>query len=165
MRHGDDRVRGAPGTDRQRSLELEPWMLFAFPAVIVTVIISGFMLGGPIVGFLAALVVAGAIVTAAIRLEPHRQQGTAGRTRLEGAPDHDRDWRGPAAKRFSAPLAIAAAGIVLIVAFEGTTRAVGWGVLAIAITVAMSLVFLEIGYSEDRARAREQRTPARPRAR
>lgn len=45
---------------------------------------------------------------------------------------------------------------------DGTLRIVGWGVIATAVTVAISLVFLEVGYSEDRARAGE--CPRQPRA-
>jgi hypothetical protein len=52
---------------------------------------------------------------------------------------------------------IAVAGIVLIAAWSGVVRIIGWGVVAVAITIALSLVFLEVGYSEDRARARERR--------
>jgi hypothetical protein len=122
-------------------------MLFAFPAAIVVPIITGILVGGPVLGFLAAVVVAGAIVGAAIGVEP------AG----------DRGWRRAAARRALAPLAIAVAGIVVIAAGSGTVRIIGWGVLAVAITVALSLVFLEVGYSEDRARAREERAGRRRR--
>ena len=66
----------------------------------------------------------------------------------------DKDWRRAARRRFLVPLAIAVVGIALIAATSGTARIVGGGVLAIAVTVAISLVFLEVGYSEDRARER-----------
>jgi hypothetical protein len=69
----------------------------------------------------------------------------------------DQGWRRTAARRFLVPVAVAVAGIVLTVAWAGVVRIIGWGVVAIAITMALSLVFLEVGYSEDRARARERR--------
>jgi uncharacterized oligopeptide transporter (OPT) family protein len=67
------------------------------------------------------------------------------------------DWRGAAARRFVVPLVIAVAGIVVVVVTDGTARIVGWGVIAVAVTVAISLVFLEVGLSEDRDRARDER--------
>lgn len=42
---------------------------------------------------------------------------------------------------------------------QGTLRIVAWGVIAVAATVAVALVFLEIGYSEDRARDRDSAKP------
>jgi Flp pilus assembly protein TadB len=66
----------------------------------------------------------------------------------------DKDWRRAARRRFLAPLAIAVAGIALIAATSGIAQIVGGGVLAVAVVVAISLVFLEVGYSEDRARER-----------
>lgn len=63
-----------------------------------------------------------------------------------------KDWRRAAARRFLVPLAIAIAGIVLIAATSGTVEIVGGGLLALAVTIAISLVFLEVGYSEDRDR-------------
>ena len=70
-----------------------------------------------------------------------------------------KDWRRAAARRFLVPLALAVAGIVLIAATSGTAEIVGGGVVAVAVTVAISLAFLEVGYSEDRARERERRGP------
>jgi hypothetical protein len=69
----------------------------------------------------------------------------------------EREWRKAAIRRFLVPLAIAVIGIIVVAATSGTARIVGWGIVCVAITVAISLVFLEVGYSEDRARAREQR--------
>jgi hypothetical protein len=66
----------------------------------------------------------------------------------------DKDWRRAARRRFLVPLAIAVAGIALIAVTSGTAQVVGGGVVAVAVVVAISLVFLEIGYSEDRARER-----------
>lgn len=76
-----------------------------------------------------------------------------------GAGASDSDWRRAAARRFVVPVVAAAVGLALVLGASGTTRAIGWGVVALAITVAVSLVFLEVGYSEDRARAREERPP------
>jgi hypothetical protein len=52
------------------------------------------------------------------------------------------------------PVTVAVAGIVLIAAWAGVIRIIGWGVVGVAITIALSLVFLEVGYSEDHARPR-----------
>ena len=129
-------------------------MLFAFSAAIVVPIIAGILLGGPVVGFLIAGLVAIVIVGAAIGMEPRGQPATP-----PGA--EERGWRRAAALRFLVPLVIAAAGIVLIAADDRTVSAIGWGVFGVAITVAISLVFLEIGYSEDRDRSRERRARGR----
>jgi hypothetical protein len=141
--------------NRPRPFEVQPWMLFALPLGIAVPIVGGFLLGGPAAGFVVALLVAATIVVVAIRT-PSRAPGATARAR-------DTGWRRAAARRFAVPVIVAAAGIALVVLASGTARAVGWGVVAIAITVAMSLVFLEIGYSEDRARARERRQPPRDR--
>ena len=50
-------------------------------------------------------------------------------------------------------------GIVGVITSQGTLRIIAWGVIAVAITVAVALVFLEIGYSEDRARSRDSTGP------
>jgi hypothetical protein len=144
----------------QRSAEIRPWMLFAFPAAIVVPIVAGLLLGGPAVGFGIAVLVALIVVVVAVRMKPRGQDGTPERPTGE-----EPDWRRAAARRFALPLLIAVAGIVVVAVASGTTRAIGWGVVALAITVAMSLVFLEIGYSEDRARAREDRDPTARRTR
>jgi hypothetical protein len=73
---------------------------------------------------------------------------------MRAAVSDDEDWRRAARRRFLVPLAIAVVGIVVIVLTSGTARIVGAGVLAVAVTVAISLVFLEVGYSEERARER-----------
>lgn len=126
-------------------------MLFAFPAAIAAPIIAGILLGGPAVGFLVAGLAAVVIVGVAIRMEPRRSSRTAANDADEG------QWRRSAARRFLVPLAIAAVGIVLIAMASETVRIIGWGTLGVAITVAISLVFLEVGYSEDRARAHDER--------
>ncbi len=68
-----------------------------------------------------------------------------------------KDWRRAAARRFLVPLAIAIAGIVVVAISSGTAEIVGGGLIALAVTIAISLAFLEVGYSEDRAREREKR--------
>src|SRR5688500_7847952 len=61
----------------QRPAGTPPWMLFAFPAVIAVPIIAGFLLGGPVVGFLVASLVA--VVGVAIRMEPRIPRAAAQR--------------------------------------------------------------------------------------
>lgn len=70
-----------------------------------------------------------------------------------------KDWRRAAGRRFLVPLAIAIAGIVVIAVGSGTVEIIGGGVVAVAVTVAISLAFLEVGYSEDRARERDEHGP------
>ena len=67
------------------------------------------------------------------------------------------DWRRAARRRAIVPAVVALVGIVLIAAAGDTVRIVGWGLVGVAVTVAVSLAFLEIGYSEERARERERR--------
>lgn len=142
---------GAP-----RGQHLPAWAVPLLPAAIAAVIVAAFLLGGPVAGFAAALVAAGLVVVAAIRMKPGRGP------RASGEPDRRvvRD----AALRFTAPVLLAAVGIVMTIATDGTAEAIGWGLIAIAITVAISLVFLEVGYSEDRARERAGRSRGRPRS-
>ena len=66
----------------------------------------------------------------------------------------DKDWRRAAARRFLVPLALAVVGAVLVLAASGTAELIGAGLIALAATIAVSLAFLEVGYSEDRARER-----------
>ena len=61
--------------------------------------------------------------------------------------------------RWLLPPVIAAIGVVLIVLFSGTGSIIGWALVGVALTVVVSLVFLEVGYSEDRARARGEYGP------
>jgi hypothetical protein len=133
--------RGYP--DHVRRDEIQPWMLFAFPAAIVVPIVAGLLLGGPAIGFVVAAVVALVIIGVALRGDPALEE------------EMEPSWRRAAARRFAVAAAIAAAGIVVIVASSGTGRIIGWGVLGVGLVVAISLVFLEIGYSEDRERARD----------
>jgi hypothetical protein len=58
------------------------------------------------------------------------------------------------APRWLLPPVIALIGVALILATSGTLEIVGAGVIGVAAVVAISLAFLEVGYSEDRARAR-----------
>jgi threonine dehydrogenase-like Zn-dependent dehydrogenase len=67
------------------------------------------------------------------------------------------DWRRAAARRALIPAAIAVAGIVIVlVAGSEVVRIIGAGVLGLAATIAVALAFLEVGYSEDRARDAER---------
>jgi hypothetical protein len=76
---------------------------------------------------------------------------------MRDAMTEDKDWRRAAARRFVVPLAIALAGLVLILATSGIAEIVGGGVVAVAVTIAVSLVFLEVGLSEDRERDERSR--------
>jgi bacteriorhodopsin len=68
----------------------------------------------------------------------------------------EHDWRRAARRRFIAPVVIAVIGVVIaVVASSVVLQIVGWGLFAVALTIAISLVFLEVGLSEDRARAAE----------
>ena len=58
------------------------------------------------------------------------------------------------APRWLLPPIIAVVGVVLVIAASGTMEIVGAGVIGVAAVVAISLAFLEVGYSEDRARER-----------
>ena len=135
------------------------WALVALPLVIATTIISGILFAGPAVGFLAATIIAGLIVIAAIRAKPGERASTgATRSTEPGVRDtREHGWRAAAARRALVPLALAAAAVVVIAATGGTARVIGWGLLGVAVAVALSLTFLEVGYSEDRARARAER--------
>lgn len=73
------------------------------------------------------------------------------------------DWRRRAARRSILPLAVAVAGFVLVlIGKDGTLGIVGWGIVGAGVTIAISLVFLEVGYSEDRERAAEAERRNRP---
>ena len=76
---------------------------------------------------------------------------------MRDAMTEDKDWRRAAARRFVVPLAIALVGIVLILATSGIAEIVGGGLVAVAVTIAVSLVFLEVGLSEDRERDERSR--------
>lgn len=66
-------------------------------------------------------------------------------------------WQRAALRRALVPLALLLAGLVVVLAVGGGTgQVVGWGIVGVAATIAVSLVFLEVGYSEDRERERER---------
>jgi archaellum biogenesis protein FlaJ (TadC family) len=142
---------------RRRYAEIQPWMLFAFPLAIAVPIIAAILLGGPIVGFPVALLVAVVIVGVAIRMQPQRRRAAAEAPSV--AADGGR--RTATAVRFAASAAIVVAGIVVIVATGDTGSIIGWALMAVGLTLAVSFMFLEIGYSEDRARAAERRRERR----
>ena len=63
------------------------------------------------------------------------------------------DWRKRAARRSILPLLVAVAGfVVVLIGKDDTLGIIGWGVVGLGITIAIGLVFLEVGYSEDRER-------------
>jgi hypothetical protein len=135
------------------------WVLFALPAAIAVPVLAGILLAGPAAGAVVAAALALTIVTVAIRARPSGQPGDT-----DPAPADPKRWQGAAARRMLLPLAIVVIGIVLIVAGDGgTLTIVGWGTFALALTVAISLVFLEVGYSEDRARGTDGPGTARRR--
>jgi uncharacterized sodium:solute symporter family permease YidK len=76
---------------------------------------------------------------------------------MRDAMTEDKNWRRAAARRFVVPLAIALVGLVVILATSGIAEIVGGGVVAVAVTIAVSLVFLEVGLSEDRERDERSR--------
>ena len=61
--------------------------------------------------------------------------------------------------RWLAPVALLAVGLAVVVLADGTAEIVGGGIIALAVTIAVSLAFLEVGYSEDRARERGEYGP------
>lgn len=64
------------------------------------------------------------------------------------------DWKRRALRRAAWPLALAVIGfVVVLIGEDGTLGIVGWGIVGAGVTVAIGLVFLEVGYSEDRERA------------
>jgi hypothetical protein len=66
------------------------------------------------------------------------------------------DWMRRAARRSILPLVVAVAGFVMVLIWhDDTLGLIGWGIVGLGVTIAISLVFLEVGYSEDRERARE----------
>ena len=66
--------------------------------------------------------------------------------------------------RWLIPVGLLVAGIVVVLVGSGATvDIVGAGIIAVAATVAVSLAFLEVGLSEDRARERGEYGPPPPR--
>jgi hypothetical protein len=56
----------------------------------------------------------------------------------------------------SAALLVVAGGVCTVVLAAGLGQDLALGVLGLGVVEAVSLVFLEVGFSEDRARAREE---------
>jgi hypothetical protein len=75
---------------------------------------------------------------------------------MAAAPPDD-DWRRRARRRFLVPLVLLVIGVAIVLVTDGVAYAVGWGVIGLALVGAVSLLFLEVGLSEDRARERERR--------
>ena len=65
--------------------------------------------------------------------------------------------------RWIIPVALLLVGIVVIIVGSGIADAIGGGLMAVALVVAVSLAFLEVGLSEDRARERGEYGPPPPR--
>ena len=102
----------------RRYAESKPWMLFAFPLAIAVPIIAGVLLGGPMLGFPVAALVAIVIVGVAIRKQPAEQRAVA--------PKESAWQPAAAARRFVAPATIVVAGAILVIVTAGTARIVGW---------------------------------------
>ena len=78
-------------------------------------------------------------------------------------PEEPIDWRRRALRRSVGPLVLAAIGFVLVlIGKDDPLGIMGWGVVGAGLTVAIGLVFLEVGYSEDRERAAEAERRNRP---
>src|SRR5205823_13567033 len=90
-----------------------------------------------------------------------RRTDTGAPFEQRSGPSTDASWRAAAARRFAISAGVCITGIVVIAATTGTARIIGWGIEAIGLVLAISFVFLEVGYSEDRARAAEQRSSRR----
>ncbi len=66
------------------------------------------------------------------------------------------DYKRRAVHRAKWPVALAVIGFVIVlIGKDDTLGIIGWGVVGLGITIAIGLVFLEVGYSEDRERAAE----------
>lgn len=59
------------------------------------------------------------------------------------------------------PLVVCIAGVVVAVVTSGVAEIIGWGIVTVGLTIAISLAFLEVGLSEDRERERERRARGR----
>ena len=69
-------------------------------------------------------------------------------------PDDPIDWKRRAMHRAKWPLVLAVVGfVVVLIGRDDTLGIIGWGIVGAGVTVAIGLVFLEVGYSEDRERA------------
>ncbi len=66
------------------------------------------------------------------------------------------DYKRRAMHRAKWPVTLAVIGFVIVlIGKDDTLGIIGWGVVGLGITIAIGLVFLEVGYSEDRERAAE----------
>jgi hypothetical protein len=65
-------------------------------------------------------------------------------------------WKRAALRRAIVPLVLIVVGAVIASVTSDTAQAVGFGIFGVGWVVAVSLFFLEVGYSEDRARAAER---------
>src|SRR5919109_1389121 len=116
---------------RRRPASVPTWMLFAIPAVLAVAIIGAILLGGPALGFLAALTAAVVILVVAIRMEPGRKSQAP----AKGGDPRGARRRRAAALRFLVPIAIVVAGTIVILVGDRTARIIGWGVLAVGVTI------------------------------
>jgi hypothetical protein len=66
---------------------------------------------------------------------------------------------------FGGSAALVVAGIVCAIAIPGTTgQVIAMAAIGVGLVIALSLVFFEVGLSEDRERARTERSGAEARA-
>jgi hypothetical protein len=63
------------------------------------------------------------------------------------------------ALRIGVPVALVVAGAVLAIAFGGTAGIIGAGLIGVAVVLAISNVFYEVGRSEDREREQAAAPP------
>jgi hypothetical protein len=73
---------------------------------------------------------------------------------MTASPSPD-DWKRAAARRAVIPLVLIVVGAVIASITDHTAQAVGFGIFGVGCVILVSLFFLEVGYSEDRERARD----------
>ena len=129
---------------------LPAWALFAIPATCAVAITAAILVAGPYGGFVVAGLAAIGILLAAAGTGSDRSLRP--RTPSEAAPIG-------LLAGVVATIALAVAGIVVIAVADGTAQAIGWGLVALSGTLAMCLIFLEVGLSEERDRERAQQGP------
>lgn len=66
------------------------------------------------------------------------------------------EWQRRAIWRFTGAASLIVIGAVLALGFSGDTAAIGWGLAGLGMTLATIFLFLEIGLSEDRERAKRR---------
>ncbi|MDO8209058.1 hypothetical protein [Conexibacter sp. CPCC 206217] len=71
------------------------------------------------------------------------------------------EWKRAALRRMILPVVLIVVGAVIATITDGTLQAIGFGIFGVGGVLVVSFAFLEIGYSEDRERARdaERRRP------